>query len=314
MGAARFLALIQQNGSPTEALARHTPPRNSRPKAPTSEGLALARWWLHGGGRLLFLGGPAYPTSLLSLGEPPPVLFIRGDPAYLSAPSVALVGGRLAGEESLAVARSFGARCARCGLVVVSGGARGIDAAALDGALDAGGAVVVVLGCGIDVAYPPEHQALFSRCSAQGALVSELLPGAPPLRSFFVTRNRILAALAGATLLVWGKRGSGALVTARWAVKLGRRCGVLAHAGGVSSGALAEALKLGATALDDERAAEVWLTGVEPRTDPSRAVESMRFEGGESLVDLVREGVEVDGVIDPIGADEDRRRPRDVSL
>ena len=258
MGAASFLALLRLHGAPSAALAAHAAPLSHR-KSSTSEGLEGARHWLDAGGLLLHPGAGAYPERLLDLREPPPVLFVDGDPAALALPAVALVGGRHAGSGALAAAREAGRLCATRRLVVVSGGARGIDAAALEGALDAGGAAIVVLGCGIDVVYPPEHGELFRRCAARGALVSELLPGAPPRGSFFVTRNRILAALADATVLLWGDATSGALTTTRWALRLGRRCAAPEQAGGEVSEASGVARRQGATILTGVEELDVWL-------------------------------------------------------
>lgn len=227
VGGAAFRALIAQHATPSAALAGWRPPERAARKAPTEGGLADARRWIEQGGHLLYLGGPGYPETLLALGEPPPVLFVAGDAGALVAPLVAVVGGRDASPDALAAARSLGRSCAEAGWSVVSGGARGIDGAALAGALEAGGQGVVVLGSGVDVVYPPEHERLFWQCQRRGALVSELLPGAPPRQSFFVTRNRIIAALGRAAVLVWGRPDSGALVTLRWARKLTRPCAAL---------------------------------------------------------------------------------------
>lgn len=259
VGAARFRDLLSRHGSPTAALAHCPPVRVAHRKSPTVEGLARSQHWLHGGGQLLYLNGPEYPTTLLDLGEPPPVLFLRGKREVFSDPCVALIGGRAAQEDTLKEARTLGERCARQGVVVVNGGARGVDRAALEGALSVGGKVIVVLGCGIDVVYPPEHLELFEQCAAHGTLVSELLPGAPPMQSFFVTRNRIIAALANTTVFVWGNSGSGALTTVRWAVRLKRHCGVLDQAGTQVNGALQEAIRRGAQRLKDRYDTEIWI-------------------------------------------------------
>ncbi|MDW8252203.1 MAG: DNA-processing protein DprA [Myxococcales bacterium] len=146
----------------------------------------------------------------------------------------------------------------------MSGGARGVDGAALAGALDKGGKVVVVLGCGVDVVYPPEHRRLLRRCKEQGALVSELLPGTSPRRSFFVTRNRILAALADATVLLWGEARSGALTTMRWGIRLGRPCAALEQAGGEVSEASRMVQRQGAWVLAGVESLEKWLGNLRP--------------------------------------------------
>ena len=222
IGAATFRAALERHGTPAAALAAWEPPAHARRKSPTREGLERGRCWVEQGETLLWFGGPRYPETLWSLGEPPPVLFVAGEARALSGRLVAVVGGREDDAAALAAARGVGQQCAERGLTVVSGAARGVDAAAMSGALDAGGHAVAVLGCGVDVVYPPEHGALLQRCAAAGAVVSELLPGTPPARSFFVTRNRIVAALGRASLLVWGRPGSGALVTLEWARRLDR--------------------------------------------------------------------------------------------
>lgn len=258
VGAARFRSLLALHPSPSDALAAYLPPPSSTPKDPTLDGLQRALDWLLLGGSLLYASGPRYPARLLDLGEPPPVIFCHGDVGALVRPAITVVGGRGANEEVQAAAQRVGARCAALGLGVVSGGARGVDAAALEGCLEAGGQGVVVLGSGVDVSYPPEHEGLFRRCAAQGVVLSELLPGTAPRRSFFVTRNRILAALGGASLLLWGEAGSGALVTVRWARRLGRAAAALAAAGGQRSGAFREARALGAEGLQEDEL-EGWL-------------------------------------------------------
>jgi DNA processing protein len=126
-----------------------------------------------------------------------------------------MAGCRLAGE--------LAATAARQGLEIVSGGALGIDAAAHRGALNVGGATFAVLGCGVDVVYPDRHADLFDEIAAVGGLLSEYPPGTPPRGKHFPVRNRIVAALAETVLVVEAKLASGALVTARLAVKLGRR-------------------------------------------------------------------------------------------
>lgn len=169
----------------------------------------------------------AYPEGLRTLPDPPFGLFARGAvPEALSRlardPVVAIVGSRRATAAGLALAHALGAALAERGAVVVSGLAHGIDAAAHEGALDAGGTTVAVLGCGVDVPYPRRNRALASRILERGALVSEYWPGTPPAPWRFPARNRIVAGLAGAVAVVEAGRRSGALITADFALDLGR--------------------------------------------------------------------------------------------
>jgi DNA processing protein len=164
----------------------------------------------------------AYPRRLSELHLPPPVLFARGDTALLRDPAVAVVGSRSKSEYGASTTRLLAAGLARAGLVVISGLARGIDRIAHEAALEAGGRTIAVLGCGVDVQYPPEHGALQELIARDGLLISEFLPGEPPLAHNFPKRNRIIAALALGVLIVEAGRSSGALITARDALDLGR--------------------------------------------------------------------------------------------
>jgi DNA processing protein len=151
------------------------------------------------------------------------LLYVRGNLAT-EGKRVAIVGSRDSDELGLRMARALGEGLARAGVEVVSGGARGVDAAAHAGALWGGGSTVAVLGCGIDQAYPAENRDLFDRIAAgSGAVVSELVPGSPPARPNFPRRNRIIAGLSDATVVVRAGSRSGALVTARDAFAAGRK-------------------------------------------------------------------------------------------
>jgi DNA processing protein len=183
---------------------------------------------------VLRLGEPAYPDSLAAIADPPLVLWVRGRVETLRAPAVAVVGARGASTPALAVARDLAHDLAVAGLVVVSGLARGIDGAAHRGALAGGGRTVAVLGCGVDVAYPPEHKGLAIRLSDDGAAVSELPPGTAPHAHHFPLRNRIISGLSLAIVIVEAGERSGALITARSALDQGRE--VLAVPGNVLSG------------------------------------------------------------------------------
>ncbi len=176
---------------------------------------------------------PGYPAALRTIPDPPARLYVRGHLPGDGAAAVAVVGARRATAYGVAVARRLAADLARCGVAVVSGLARGIDAAAHEGALDAGGRTVAVLGCGPDVVYPPEHASLMARVIDAGAVLSEYPPGTPPLRHHFPRRNRLISGLSLGVVIVEGREDSGALITADCALEQGRE--VFAVPGPVTS-------------------------------------------------------------------------------
>ena len=177
---------------------------------------------------------PSYPVALTTIADPPPVLWTRGRAAALSAPAVAIVGSRAASPYALAVAEQLAGDLAACGLVIVSGLARGVDSAAHRGALAAGGTTVAVLGSGVDVIYPSEHASLAREIDQDGAVISELVPGTGPQQWFFPLRNRIISGLSRAVVVIEAGEKSGSLITARCALDQGRD--VLAVPGNVLSG------------------------------------------------------------------------------
>ncbi len=193
-----------------------------------------------------------FPPLLRAIHDPPPGLFMRGEgePALLSRTAVAVVGARACSGYGASVARSLGRDLARAGLVVVSGMARGVDAEAHRGALEAGGPTVAVLGCGIDRDYPAAHAGLARQIADLGLLVSEYAPGVEPAPWRFPARNRIVAGLCGATVVVEARERSGALITADLALEEGRE--VFTVPGEISSSLSAGTnalLKLGAAPL-----------------------------------------------------------------
>jgi DNA processing protein len=168
------------------------------------------------GARLLLPIDPGWPLAATPPDPPCAWLFVAGRVPPGPAASVAVVGGRRASPLRRAAARALGAGLAAAGWSVVSGGAVGVDAAAHRGALDGGGRTVVVLGCGLDVAYPRANTGLFaSVLAAGGSVVSEHPPGAPPRAANFPPRNRLIAALAAAVVVVEAAEGAGSLSTAR---------------------------------------------------------------------------------------------------
>ena len=182
------------------------------------------------GVHLVAWGDARYPEPLAQLPDPPPALYVRGRPEALAEVGVALVGSRLSTVYGQSVARTLGEDLAREGLCVISGLARGIDTAAHEGALAAGGATVAVLGTGIDVPYPAENGPLLERIAASGgAVATEYPPGTPPMPRNFPTRNRVISGLCWAVVVVEATERSGALITARFAAETGRDVFAVPH-------------------------------------------------------------------------------------
>ncbi len=172
---------------------------------------------------LLTLDDPRYPGMLQQIADPPPLLYLVGDPELLSLPQIALVGSRNATAQGLENSRAYARYLSKAGLIPVSGLALGIDAAAHQGALQGLGLTVAVLGTGVDRIYPACHQPLARQIVEQGGvLVSELPLGSPPRAQQFPKRNRIISALSLGVLVVEAALRSGSLITARQALEQGR--------------------------------------------------------------------------------------------
>jgi DNA processing protein len=204
------------------------------------------------GFRFLGRSDPGFPPLLCAIHDPPPGLFLRGnaDAALLALPAVAIVGARACSAYGRQIARSVSRDLASAGLVVVSGLARGVDAEAHRGALEAGGITVAVLGCGIDRDYPAANRELARQIAASGLVVSEYAPGVEPAPWRFPARNRIVAGLCSAAVVVEARERSGALITADFALEEGRE--VFAVPGEITSALSAGSnalLRLGATPL-----------------------------------------------------------------
>ena len=176
---------------------------------------------------------PAYPALLDAIPDPPLLLWVRGDPTALLGPAIAVVGSRHASSAGREVAFRIAADLAASGVVVASGFARGVDAAAHRGALSRGRSLAV-LGCGVDQPYPSDHGELANQLAAAGALVSEFAPGTAPRAHHFPLRNRTLSGLCRAVVVVQAAQRSGSLITARLALEQGRD--VMAVPGDVRSG------------------------------------------------------------------------------
>jgi DNA processing protein len=203
-----------------------------------------------------------FPALLAAIHDPPPGLFLRGDgdAGLLIGTCVAVVGARACSAYGAQVGRRVGRELAAAGLVVVSGMARGVDAEAHRGALEAGGPTVAVLGCGIDRDYPAAHRELARRIGEAGLVVSEYPPGVEPAPWRFPARNRIVAGLAAATIVVEARERSGALITADFALEEGRE--VFAVPGEITSG-----LSRGTNAL--------LRLGAAPLTDPADVLDAL---------------------------------------
>ena len=164
-----------------------------------------------------------YPPLLREIIDPPLALHFRGDRTLLQREAIAVVGSRRASPYAINAARKIVEPLARdAGVVIVSGLARGVDAAAHESALDAGGKTIAVLGTGIDVVYPRSHGRLFKRIEEEGLIVTEFAPGTVPLASNFPMRNRVISGLSRGTVIVEATSRSGSLITARMAAEQGR--------------------------------------------------------------------------------------------
>lgn len=214
-GRAVLCALAEGRVSPGEAVARGG--------GADPAGVAADLAWLAAPGRhLVTLVSARYPRRLREIPDPPPVLFVAGDPAVLDRAQIALVGSRRATPLGVETAEALAAGLAERGLCITSGLALGVDAAGHRGAIAAGGHTVAVAGHGLDRVYPRRHRTLAREVAASGALVSEFPPGTPPLPAHFPRRNRIISGLSLGVVVVEAARRSGSLITARLAGEQGR--------------------------------------------------------------------------------------------
>ena len=225
VGATTFQRLMAEHGSAQAALsalpaiARAAGIHDYTP-CPTDAAQTEMDAGLRKGARLLFLGAPDYPLPLAALPDPPPVLWARGRGAVLGRPAIAIVGARNASSLGARMARKLAEGAGYHGLVVVSGLARGIDTAAHNGALKTG--TIAVMAGGVDVIYPAENEMLAAAIADQGLLLSEQPVGLRAQARHFPRRNRLIAGLARAVIVVEAAEGSGSLITARDALDQGR--------------------------------------------------------------------------------------------
>ncbi|MFG6416034.1 DNA-processing protein DprA [Roseateles sp. DC23W] len=232
-GAARRLLAMAGSAEavfelPAAALDQTLPPKQrdafSRPPEHLAELIANAGAWVQQPGHaLLTLGDPDYPPQLLATADPPLLLWLQGRRELLATPSLAIVGSRDPTAQGAYNARAFSRALARDGYTIVSGLALGVDAAAHEGALDAGGATIAVVGTGLDQVYPRRNAGLAARLlDGGGLMLSEYALGMPVLQANFPKRNRIIAGLSQGCLVVEAAVQSGSLITARLAAEAGR--------------------------------------------------------------------------------------------
>jgi DNA processing protein len=183
---------------------------------------ATLAWREEKGNAIVTLDDPAYPPALLTMSDPPSLLYVKGRLDLLHAKAVAVVGSRSATPQGVEDAQRFAQALSQAGLAVVSGLALGIDAAAHRGALSARGSTIAVIGTGADLVYPAAHHPLARQIAVDGTIISEWPLGTPARAANFPQRNRLIAALAGGVLVVEAAMRSGSLITARLANEMGR--------------------------------------------------------------------------------------------
>lgn len=225
-------ALLRRFGTPEAAVAARASERKACLPAGTAKSLEATdvqrcvddtlRWLEDPSHRLLAWDDSAYPQLLLQLSDPPPVLYVLGDPGLLQRPALAIVGSRNGTPQGCLDAQAFAESLSRVGLAVVSGLAWGIDAAAHRGALREPGGTIAVIGTGPDRVYPARNRTLAREIAEKGLILSEFVPGTPPIKGNFPRRNRIISGLARGVLVVEATLSSGSLITARLAGEQGR--------------------------------------------------------------------------------------------
>lgn len=257
--------------------------------------------------RIVTFVDEAYPAALKEIHDPPLALYVRGDLDPCDKHAVAVVGSRQATHYGRTVADRLSYQLGKTGFTVISGLARGVDAAAHEGALKAGGRTLAVIGSGLDRLYPPENRDLADRIAGSGAVLSEFHFGVEPSRTTFPMRNRIVSGLSGGVLVVEAGRGSGALITANQAMEQGRL--VFAVPGRIDSPpskGCHDLIKQGARLVDDlddileefqyllppERAEQVKCLDHRPEvklTEPEQQIVKALWEGPKNIDALTRE-------------------------
>lgn len=226
IGPITFFRLLARTGSAGDAiralpeLTRKTG-RGASPRIPSADDVA-AEWALaeKAGARCIAACEPDYPAALRAIPDPPPIIYLRGNPDLINRHGVAIIGARNASMAGRKMARTLAEELGREGLSIVSGLARGIDGVAHEAALTTG--TVAVVAGGVDTVYPPEHRTLMNMIAERGAILSERPPGATPTARDFPRRNRIISGLSLGVIVVEAAARSGTLITARFALEQGR--------------------------------------------------------------------------------------------
>ena len=232
LGAAAIRRLLNEFGLPENILSADRSPLARIAGAEAAASLASGassvaveralHWATDPAHHVITLADAAYPSLLLEIPDPPPLLYAHGNPELLNRPALAVVGSRNATAQGLRNAEAFAKAFSAQGLTIVSGLALGIDAAAHRGGLSGAGSTVAVLGTGIDIAYPRSNAALFAEIAERGVLLSDYPVGTPSIAHNFPRRNRLISGLARGCLVVEAAVGSGSLITARLATDQGR--------------------------------------------------------------------------------------------
>ena len=311
VGNVTFLRLISHFGSPQRALAASARELSEVRGVSAAAQASLLSHDHHpfaraecdrlaaSGARVVDILSERYPKLLMEIPDPPPFLYLAGE-LKGSEPAVAIVGSRRATQYGLCTATRLARDLAACGVTVVSGMARGIDTAAHWGAVKAGGRSIAVLGCGIDVVYPPENAALCQAVAQSGALISEFPLGSAPLAENFPRRNRIISALSRGVVVVEAGEHSGSLITARFALEQGRE--VFAVPGNVNSmgsrggnGLIKEGAKL--VERVEDILEELSLAAPAPGGIPAPPAFSLTPQEAELYVLLCRGPLQIDDII-----------------
>ena len=273
----------------------------------------------HLGAGIVPIGTERYPARLAAIASPPPVLYCRGNPEVLGHPQLAVVGARAATRGGRERARAFARTLAECGLVVTSGLARGIDAAAHRGALDAGAPSVAILATGPDRIYPRSNAGLAGELIETGAVITERAPGTPPRPENFPRRNRLISGLCLGVLVVEASLRSGSLITARLAADEGRE--VFAIPGSVDNplsrgchALIRDGAKLVESVVDviEELAHPGGLQGPPASSEPAASDDSADTGGGSGgsarrVLDAVgHDPVTIDRLVEHTGLTPDR--------